>query len=107
MMPMSSTRAALSFETFGMSISFVMDEKSGRCDHLLARDATEHRTLCLDSLSMRARPYPVRRQAPRDTRKRIIGAVRALLEEGTFHESTVEEVAARAGVARATLYQHF
>ena len=27
--------------------------------------------------------------------------------DGTFHESTVEEVAARAGVARATLYQHF
>ena len=27
--------------------------------------------------------------------------------EGTFHQSTVEEVAERAGVARATLYQHF
>jgi AcrR family transcriptional regulator len=26
---------------------------------------------------------------------------------GAFHESTVEEVADRAGVARATLYQHF
>ena len=25
----------------------------------------------------------------------------------TFHESTVEEVADRAGVSRATLYQHF
>jgi AcrR family transcriptional regulator len=34
-------------------------------------------------------------------------AVRAILEEGTFHETTVEEVAARAGVSRATLYQHF
>jgi len=34
-------------------------------------------------------------------------AVRGLLEEGTFHESTVEEVAARAGVSRASLYQHF
>jgi AcrR family transcriptional regulator len=33
--------------------------------------------------------------------------VRELLGEGTFHESTVEEVATRAGVARATLYQHF
>jgi AcrR family transcriptional regulator len=36
-----------------------------------------------------------------------MAAVRALLEEGAFHESTVEEVAARAGVSRATLYQHF
>jgi AcrR family transcriptional regulator len=33
--------------------------------------------------------------------------VRDLLEEGAFHESTVEEVADRAGVSRATLYQHF
>jgi len=36
-----------------------------------------------------------------------VAAVHALLEEGTFHESTVEQVAARAGVSRATLYQHF
>ena len=41
------------------------------------------------------------------TRERIMGAVRELLAEGTFHESTVEDVAERAGVARATLYQHF
>jgi len=34
-------------------------------------------------------------------------AVRELLEEGSFHESTVEQVAARAGVSRASLYQHF
>jgi AcrR family transcriptional regulator len=33
--------------------------------------------------------------------------VRELLEEGSFHESTVEQVADRAGVSRATLYQHF
>jgi len=33
--------------------------------------------------------------------------VRELLEEGAFHESTVEQVADRAGVARATVYQHF
>jgi AcrR family transcriptional regulator len=33
--------------------------------------------------------------------------VAELMAEGTFHESTVEQVADRAGVARATLYQHF
>jgi AcrR family transcriptional regulator len=36
-----------------------------------------------------------------------MAAVRDLLAEGTFHESTVERVADRAGVSRATLYQHF
>jgi len=34
-------------------------------------------------------------------------AVRELLAEGTFHEASVEQVADRAGVSRATLYQHF
>ena len=52
----------------------------------------------------RARPRANRSQA---TRERIKAAVRELLAEGAFHESTVEEVADRAGVARATLYQHF
>jgi AcrR family transcriptional regulator len=58
-------------------------------------------------MSMRAYTARRRSQVPRQTRARIVAAVRALLEEGTFHESTVEEVAERAGVARATLYQHF
>lgn len=34
-------------------------------------------------------------------------AVRDLLREGAFHESTVEQVATRAGVSRATVYQQF
>jgi len=34
-------------------------------------------------------------------------AVRELLAEGSFHETAVEQVAERAGVSRATLYQHF
>jgi AcrR family transcriptional regulator len=34
-------------------------------------------------------------------------AVRRLLEEGTFHEASVAEIAQFAGVSRATLYQHF
>ena len=56
-----------------------------------------------------SRAYTNRRRKPpsRDTREQIVAAVRDLLEEGVFHETTVEEVAARAGVARATLYQHF
>jgi AcrR family transcriptional regulator len=36
-----------------------------------------------------------------------MSAVRELLEEGSFHESPMEAVADRAGVSRATLYQHF
>jgi len=34
-------------------------------------------------------------------------ATRALLDEGAFHLSTVEQVGERAGVSRATVYQHF
>lgn len=41
------------------------------------------------------------------TRLRILEAVRDLLAEQKFHDCTVEEVAERAGVSRATLYQHF
>jgi AcrR family transcriptional regulator len=52
----------------------------------------------------RAHRRPSRSEA---TRERITVAVRELLAEGSFHESTVEEVATRAGVSRATVYQHF
>src|SRR3954449_10078960 len=54
-------------------------------------------------------PYRSRVRAERsaNTRQRIVEAVRELLAEGVFHECTVEEVAERAGVSRATLYQHF
>jgi AcrR family transcriptional regulator len=34
-------------------------------------------------------------------------ATRQLLDEGNFHDSTVEQVGERAGVSRATVYQHF
>jgi AcrR family transcriptional regulator len=57
---------------------------------------------------MSARAYrPGRRSGSTATRDKIISAVRELLAEGAFHTSTVEEVAERAGVARATVYQHF
>src|SRR6476620_5725966 len=52
------------------------------------------------------RPRRVTRKAE-ETRARIVAAVRELLVEGVYHERTVEEVADRAGVSRATLYQHF
>jgi len=52
--------------------------------------------------------YATRRSSRRtESRRRVLDAVRALLEEGAFHESTVEEVADRAGVSRATVYGHF
>jgi len=47
------------------------------------------------------------RESSRRTRARIVAAVREMLGDGTFHEATVEAVAERAGVARATVYQHF
>jgi AcrR family transcriptional regulator len=55
------------------------------------------------------RPYRPRRQTDRTDamRERIKKAVHDLLSEGSFHTSTVGEVADRAGVARATLYHHF
>jgi AcrR family transcriptional regulator len=58
---------------------------------------------------MPARTYrPRGRTAKSDeTRQKITAAVAELMAEGTFHESTVEQVADRAGIARATLYQHF
>src|SRR4051794_18023136 len=59
-------------------------------------------------MSARAYRPPPRRSSRGDTtRLKIMGVVREMLAAGTFHESTVEEVADRAGVARATLYQHF
>ena len=43
----------------------------------------------------------------RETRAKIMGATRDLLDSGEFHEASVEQVADRAGVSRATVYQHF
>jgi len=57
---------------------------------------------------MSSRAYRTRpRKRSTDTRDRITAAVHELLAEGAFHEATVEEVAERAGVSRATVYQHF
>jgi AcrR family transcriptional regulator len=58
---------------------------------------------------MPSRVYRTSRGRPgaAETRGRILQAVRDLLAEGRFHEATVEEIAARAGVARSTLHLHF
>lgn len=48
-----------------------------------------------------------RAKGAQHTRERIVTAVRELMREQRFHESTVEQVAERAGVSRATVYQHF
>jgi AcrR family transcriptional regulator len=56
-----------------------------------------------------ARAYRAQQRPTRSerTRERIMSAVRELLAEGSFHGSPVEAVAERAGISRATLYQHF
>jgi AcrR family transcriptional regulator len=48
-----------------------------------------------------------RREPGRQTRAAVMAAVRDLLAEGSFQEATVEQIAERAGVSRATVYQHF
>jgi AcrR family transcriptional regulator len=52
--------------------------------------------------------YPARTSSrSAASRQKVLATVGEMLEEGVFHASTVEEVAERAGVSRATLYQHF
>jgi AcrR family transcriptional regulator len=58
---------------------------------------------------MSSRAYRTRGRSTRGeaTRAKITQAVHELLAEGAFHTATVDEVAKRAGISRATLYQHF
>jgi AcrR family transcriptional regulator len=51
--------------------------------------------------------YVPRKRKEPESRRQVMEAVRDLLREGSFHESTVEQVATRAGVSRATVYQQF
>ena len=51
--------------------------------------------------------YSSRRRAAPASRDKVLGAVYELLADGRFHESSVEDVAERAGVSRATVYQQF
>jgi AcrR family transcriptional regulator len=56
-----------------------------------------------------ARPYrsPLREQQARQTRQRIRAAARALFTEHGFAETTVADIAAKAGVSAATIYATF
>ena len=71
---------------------------------------THQRTQCLDSLSMGTR-HSVRSASTAAHRPALASEssrrCATSLREGSFHEATVEQVASRAGVSRATLYQRF
>lgn len=56
-----------------------------------------------------ARPYHMRRRAERqqETRQSIVEATVALHEEVGLLATTISDIAARAGVERATVYRHF
>jgi AcrR family transcriptional regulator len=55
-----------------------------------------------------SRPYTARRSStPAPSRAKVLEAVHELLAARRFHTSTVEDVADRAGVSRATIYQQF
>jgi AcrR family transcriptional regulator len=57
---------------------------------------------------MATRPYTAtaRRSVP-STEARILDAADALVQEGAFHEATMDDLARRAGVARATVFTRF
>jgi AcrR family transcriptional regulator len=49
----------------------------------------------------------IRRDTSEKTRARILESVRGLLASAGFFEATIDDIATAAGVARATIYQHF
>ena len=61
----------------------------------MAATAAQIRIMRANLLDEKRKPYVVSAR------------VRGLLDEGAFHQATVEQIARRAGVSRATLYQHF
>ncbi|MGH7910507.1 MAG: TetR/AcrR family transcriptional regulator [Candidatus Dormibacteraceae bacterium] len=52
-------------------------------------------------------PLPLREQHRQETRRRILDAVRDLFRAPGFARTTMEEIAERAGVSRATLFNYF
>src|SRR5437764_9528165 len=102
MTPMSSTREAVSFDAPGIAAPFVQTRSPDSVSIYGARDSRLDQTRCLDFMYMSSRAYRPRSRPEVSGRSRakIVAAVRELLEAGTFHESAVEEVAAKAGVSR-------
>lgn len=55
----------------------------------------------------RSPAIPLREQHRQDTRRRIVAAARELFQSPGFAATTMETVAERAGVSRATLFNYF
>jgi AcrR family transcriptional regulator len=55
----------------------------------------------------RSRVTPLREQHRQDTRRHIVAAARDLFQSAGFAGTTMEAVAERAGVSRATLFNYF
>lgn len=55
----------------------------------------------------RSRVIPLREQHRQDTRRHIVAAARDLFQSTGFAATTMEAVAERAGVSRATLFNYF
>lgn len=55
----------------------------------------------------RSRVIPLREQHRQDTRRHIVAAARDLFQHAGFAGTTMEAVAERAGVSRATLFNYF
>ena len=55
----------------------------------------------------RPRVIPLREQHRQDTRRHIVAAARDLFQSAGFAGTTMEAVAERAGVSRATLFNYF
>jgi AcrR family transcriptional regulator len=57
---------------------------------------------------MTMRPYTAaRRRESAETVDRVLEAAEHLIREGTFHAATMDELAAAAGVSRATVFNRF
>lgn len=55
----------------------------------------------------RSRVIPLREQHRRDTRRHIVAAARDLFQSAGYAGTTMDAVAERAGVSRATLFNYF
>jgi AcrR family transcriptional regulator len=56
---------------------------------------------------MARRPYTARGRGSAESIDRVLGAAERLIREGAFHLATMDELAAAAGVSRATVFNRF